>query len=233
MKLYRSKLDWIGPWVEDKNVLDLGCVCHDLSQMAVPWLHGFIKQRAKRVVGVDILPEAIEQLKADGYDVQQGNVETMALGEKFDVIVAGDIIEHLNDFDAFFNRVKEHLNADGVFLVTTPNPVNYLRLMRILIKGSAGGNKQHTCWFTPKVLVQLAQRFGFELADEAWVDDSRYFYPWLKATKKRGVRKILRNFSRLLSMLLIWKPACWATSLLARIRPRFSETFCLALKLQK
>ncbi len=39
--VYRSKLDWIGKFVcsetgDGKTVLDLGCVCHDLDQTAVP-----------------------------------------------------------------------------------------------------------------------------------------------------------------------------------------------------
>ena len=85
---YRSKLNWIARYVANKDVLDLGCVDHELDIKDPPWLHGFLKDHAGRVVGVDILPDAIAELERRGYDVVCADVESMDLGEQFDVIVA-------------------------------------------------------------------------------------------------------------------------------------------------
>ncbi len=64
----------------------------------------------------------------------QADVETMDLGETYDVIVAGDIIEHLSNPGRFLGAVSRHLNKEGVFLVTTPNPVTFLRVLELLFK---------------------------------------------------------------------------------------------------
>ncbi|MCD4823002.1 MAG: class I SAM-dependent methyltransferase [Phycisphaerae bacterium] len=229
--VYRNKLDWIGSYVTGKSVLDLGCVCHDLDQAAVPWLHGFIRERAEFVLGVDFLESEVARMRADGYNVVAADVCKMELpGQpKFDVIVAGDILEHLDDFAGFFARVRQHLAPGGVFLVTTPNPVTHLRYLRVLLKGAAGANREHTCWFTAKVLRQLAERNGLAATDEAYVDDSRLFYPWFKPLKKgSSVRRFFRHTGRFFSMLLIWKPALLVQSIFCRIRPKLSETICMA-----
>ncbi|MBN1942830.1 MAG: class I SAM-dependent methyltransferase [Phycisphaerae bacterium] len=230
--VYRSKFDWIGRFLSpDASVLDLGCVCHDLDQTAVPWLHQFLVERAGRVVGVDILPEAVERMKREGYQAVCADAETLNLGETFDVVVAGDILEHLDNPGEFLDHAARHLASNGVLLLTTPNPVTYVRLLRVLFKGHAGANKEHTCWFTAKVLRQLAERHGLGVAEEAFVDDTRLFYPWWKPVSRgSAVRRFFRRVNRLLGMLLIWKPAVWFQSLLCRLRPRLAETLCLALR---
>lgn len=239
MKLYRSKFDWIGQYVDNsKRVLDLGCVCHNLDQTAVPWLHGFLCDRARSVLGVDFLEEAVAKMRARGYNAVCANVETMELGragqddEKFDVIVAGDIIEHLDNVGLFLDCVKKYLADGGVFLVTTPNPITYVRFVRTLLRGSAGANREHTCWFTAKVLRQLAGRHGFVVADEAYIDDSRLFYPWQKSREKgKAPRRFLSRVGRFFSMLFVWKPVVWINSFDCMLRPALAETLCLALKL--
>lgn len=236
--VYRSKLDWIGRFVHGEGgggqtVLDLGCVCHDLDQTAVPWLHGFLVHRAERVLGVDYLPDEIQRMRQEGYDVVCANVEEMDLQETFDVIVAGDIIEHLGNVSRFIERVRAHLIPGGVFLVTTPNPITWVRFLRILLKSHAGGNREHTCWFTAKVLRQLVGGCGLELVEEAFVDDTKLFYPWFKQQKSCSpARRVLRNMGRFFSMLLIWRPAVLAQSILCRFRPRLSETICMAFRIR-
>ena len=49
------------------------------------------------VTGIDIDSVGIEHLLNRHYNVICDNVETMSLGRTFDVIVAGEIIEHLEN----------------------------------------------------------------------------------------------------------------------------------------
>jgi SAM-dependent methyltransferase len=180
---------------------------------------------------VDYLAEEVQRMRAEGFDAVCANVEEMDLGEEFNVIVAGDIIEHLDNPGKFLGRAGKHLKPDGILLVTTPNPITYVRMLRVLLKGHAGANREHTCWFTAKVLRQLAGRHELRVVEEAFVDDTRLFYPWLKPVPgKSAVRRFLRHLNRVLGMLLIWKPAVLLQSILCRFRPKLSETVCLALR---
>lgn len=209
---FRKKKDWIIPFINGKKVLDLGCVQYDLSSTKNPnWLHGIINEHAGSVLGVDYLAKEVAALNQQGYNVVCVDVERMELGEQFDVIVAGDIIEHLSNCGQFMERVYGHLATDGLFLVTTPNPIHFLRFVQLLIKGQVGANREHTCWFTKRVLNQLAGRHGFEILEVAYVDDS---YTWYS----------FRSF---------WLPFLLLNYVLCLIRPQFSETLCFVMKKSK
>jgi len=62
------------------------------------------------------------QNKSKNAKIIQGNAENFDLnGEKFDVIVSLQVIEHLYNPDLMIDCVKKHLNQNGVFILTTPN----------------------------------------------------------------------------------------------------------------
>jgi SAM-dependent methyltransferase len=206
--LLKDKLDWIIPYVRGRKVLDLGCVRHSIEETEKPgWLHGAIRAEARSVVGVDYLSDAVARLRGRGFDVVCANVETMELGDRFEVIVAGDLIEHLNNFGQFLERVRAHLADGGIALVTTPNPVNPLRFWSVLLRGEAGANPEHTCWFTEEVLRQLVARYGLEVAEVAYVNDSAQYYSGWK-----------------------WLPFVALNGLLVRLRHRFAETLCVVIR---
>lgn len=208
--VYRNKNEWIIPKVVGKNVLDLGCVRHDLDETTKEgWLHGHIVNNAATVTGVDYLEEEVNELVKKGYNMVCANVETMDLGNKYELIVAGDLIEHLSNFGMFLERVYEHLKDNGEFVVTTPNPVNIFRFMNVLAGGKAGANQEHTCWFTEQVLEQLVVRYGFKVKEVAYVDDSYQYYKIWK-----------------------WWPFMLINYLICRIRPAYSETICMVLTKQ-
>ena len=229
--LHRSKLKWIGKYVAGKSVLDLGCVCHELDVSDPPWLHGYLAERAGSLLGVDVLDEQLEEMRSRGFDVVCADVETMDLGRRFDVIVAGDIVEHLSNPGALLARSAEHLAEGGVLLITTPNPVTPIRLLRVLTGGRVPAHSQHTCWFSAKVLAQLAGRYGFEVMDESYSDDARYYYRlWPRISARGGPARRAWRRTRVLIKRLLWRPWVWLNSLLCLVRPAFAETLCLALR---
>lgn len=204
---YTAKQDWIIPFVTDKKVLDLGCVEHDISRTKKEgWLHGIIHKYARSVVGVDCLPGDIAALKEQGYHVVCANVETMELGDTFDIVVAGDIIEHVSNAGQFIKRVSDHLAPGGLFLVTTPNPVHLTRFVQLLIYRRVGVNREHTCWYTRQTLNELAVRYGLEIVDVAYVDNTAQYYSFW------------------------WSPILALNYLLCLARPEFCETLCFILK---
>jgi len=159
-----------------KAVLDLGCIRHS-AEFAVTdpdWLHEKIKSVANRVVGVDYLPDEIKKLKAIGYDVTFGDVtKPIHLGETFDVVVAGDLIEHLTNFEGFFDNIDRHLNPGGALILTTPNPFYTAQFHYIAFKGDYLLNPEHTCWIDPQALSQLIDRFGLFIDEIHFIEN-----PW-------------------------------------------------------
>lgn len=64
----------------------------------------------------------MSQNKSKKARIFQGNAESFDLnGEKFDIIVSLQVIEHLYNPDLMIDCVKKHLNQNGIFILTTPN----------------------------------------------------------------------------------------------------------------
>lgn len=160
--------------VSGKRVLHLGCVGHSASKRhSEPWLHQYLLDHAEEVVGVDILKSEVQELRAAGYNVVLGDAEDLDLGSRFDVIVAGELIEHLTDFGGFLKSIDNHLASDGVVIITTPNALavhwTILRLLNVKFV-----NTEHTCWFDSTTLSQLLQRYGFKTIETTYVGDCSF-----------------------------------------------------------
>lgn len=79
-------------------------------------LHAAIREINPEVLGVDVDREGIDILSGQDFNVRVADVLTMQLGEEFETIIAGDIIEHLDNAGLFLRNVAEHLTGDGVLL---------------------------------------------------------------------------------------------------------------------
>lgn len=136
------------------SILDVGCARHSQNKREKANLHQYIIEHSDaEVLGIDIMEKEIEQMKEDGFNVRKGNAETFSMDEKFDVIAAGELIEHLGRPAAFLERCEKHLKPQGKIILTTPNPDGFA-YFRKAITGKTG-NPTHTCWIDPRNLEQL------------------------------------------------------------------------------
>lgn len=136
--------------IKGKEVLDIGSYGAQLKKNKPKLLFNLIKERAKSVIGVD--------LKSDDKDIIQGNAETINLNRKFDVIIAGDLIEHLDNAGLFLDNMHRHLKDDGILIISTPNT----KSLYILKKP----NETHTCWYCRYTLRYLLKQHGFKVEKE-------------------------------------------------------------------
>lgn len=156
------KLRFVTERCRDKDVLDLGCVQHSTDNVETPyWLHGAVVAVARHVVGLDIDCAGVEYLRGRGYDVVCGNACALDLGRQFDVIVAGDIVEHLDNLGGFFSSCGRHLRPGGSLLVSTPNPWYWRNVVKAALFSEVANNPEHTCWLCVRTLKQVAARHGF------------------------------------------------------------------------
>lgn len=185
------RIDFIRKYVTGKAVLDLGVVQHSIENIDDPnWLHREIVRYAKNVLGVDILAEEVEHLNELGFDVMCADVEQMELGRKFDVIIAGELIEHLDNSGLFLQTVKRHLEEDGIIILTTPNPFtlgNAVIPIKLLLGGDYSVNKEHKCWYCLKTLRQLLEKYGFKIIEQRTISRDRY------SSVKRFIQTNLTN----------------------------------------
>ena len=173
------KDDLIVEFCRGKEVLDLGCVDHSLARVEAlgeRFLHRRIQAVAKSLLGVDVLAPEVSKLNKAGYHIIVANVEALRLDRTFDVIVAGDLIEHLSNVGLFLESVERHMHDDSLCVITTPNPFNIEQSMIAIFESRIGVNAEHTCWIDPTVFYQLVERTGLAIVGFFWVE-TRYKIP--------------------------------------------------------
>ena len=111
-------------------MLDVGCAFHNLAQTDIPsLLHCQLADVASEIVGIDIETAGVNALLEAGYDVIEADVsgdisELLARG-RFDVVTAGEVLEHLNSpIDLFRFRLADaspwwNLGADNAQPILT------------------------------------------------------------------------------------------------------------------
>jgi 2-polyprenyl-3-methyl-5-hydroxy-6-metoxy-1,4-benzoquinol methylase len=175
-----------------KSVLDLGCVDsrparHNAAariEYKVNLLHKRIAEINRDVMGTDIDPEGVKILAAQGFNVIYADAITMDLGKRFDTIVAGEIIEHLENPGQFLRNMRKHLKDDGVIIISTPNPFYSGSSWKIWRYGKPSVHEDHMGWQDPTTLGQLLRRTGFEPFDGYWIQPT----PSIFKTWKRLLR---------------------------------------------
>ncbi|MEM1227821.1 MAG: class I SAM-dependent methyltransferase [Planctomycetota bacterium] len=168
--------------VADAVVLDVGCVGHGLEKRytSYPFVHDLLCRYADRVIGIDIQEPEIEALTNEGYTVFCQNAESFSVDETFDVIFAGDLIEHLANPGLFLDRCHQHLRPDGVLLLVTPNAfcLNRLLCNLLFLDNDPNANPEHTCWFSPIVFRELLGRSGFSIESIRYIDSPKMTKRW-------------------------------------------------------
>lgn len=191
-----DRIDYLSDRCRGRRVLDIGAVAHDPRRMEAPdWLHGRLADVAASCVAVDIVPEGVEVMRARGYtalvhDLGQGPGPVAELGP-FEVIVAGEIIEHLEDQGLLFRAAQALLSDDGTMLITTPNPYVPAR-QKAGRRGVVWENVDHISYAFPSGVAELAERHGLRLAEAFTVTGARSARPGLRQLAKAG-RRIVRG----------------------------------------
>ena len=165
-KDYNEMFEKVTKYIKDKEVLDVGCTTANVEEeRRNTWVHGFLLEHAKSVMGFDILKENVKKLQEEGYNVVCANAETFELNRKFDVIFAGDIIEHLSNAGLFLDQCKKHLKKDGKLIVNTPNSFSVYNLFKnaFLLRANPHTNHEHICYYTPRTIGELISRHGFRI----------------------------------------------------------------------
>jgi SAM-dependent methyltransferase len=117
-------LSWLAG-VSPRKVLDLGCSSGLLA--------AHIRALGHEVTGVDMMefPEAIGRMD----HFFQANLDEgipAAVGGGYDVVVAGDVLEHVRHPDLILRQIRELLSAGGLALVSIPNFSHWYPRVRVM-----------------------------------------------------------------------------------------------------
>lgn len=174
----RDRMEIISPLVRGRRTLDLGVVDRrtDRQRTADRLLEKSSSLLFRRIcavnpgaMGIDIDEEGIGILQQQGLNAKTADVMTMDLGQQYDVIVAGELIEHLANPGQFLRNVRKHLTPDGTLVITTPNPFSCRQAWKIWRYGSPRIHEEHVCWFDPITLGRLCRQSQLEPYAGYWI----------------------------------------------------------------
>jgi len=163
----RSRIEIVRSLCEGRRVLDVGCVAHELGRMhSDKWLHRHLVEVSASCLGVDYDAAGVAGLVALGFDCRVADVtggpEQVADRGPFEVVVAGEVIEHLASPQALFTFAAAVLEPGGRLVVTTPNPYARWRARAGQI-GYVHDNVDHVLLAFPSGIVEFAERTGLRL----------------------------------------------------------------------
>ena len=119
---HRARYLFAQRFCSGKKVLDAACGSGYGSAL--------LAESARRVVGVDLAVEAAQYARAhyDSAKVHFARADCLALpfsDGQFDVVVAFEIIEHLETPETFLAELRRVLTPFGLLIVSTPNRLYY------------------------------------------------------------------------------------------------------------
>jgi predicted TPR repeat methyltransferase len=172
MRGYVSRWDFVLNKCTRKSVLHLGCVGiteGTLDDKLRAWrqegvIHIHLQKVCKYIVGVDHDEVAILALRKMGYERllvgDVTNLRSLSIDRRFDIILCGDIIEHLSNPGLMLEGVKAFMGAESEILITTPNAFGLLHFVRHLA-GRFSEGSDHVVSFQVYTLLNLLERHGF------------------------------------------------------------------------
>ena len=157
--------EFLASFVENRIVLDIGSVEHDLDHARSPsWRHALLKRHAKEITGLDILEHETEILRNLGFNILCADATSdIDLKVRVERVVIGDVIEHVDSAVDLLKFARRHLLPNGVICVTTPNPFFWRHFLRILHEQTFVSNAEHISWVSPSMAIELARRSNLQL----------------------------------------------------------------------
>lgn len=117
-------------------------------------------KRFETVIALDISKECVDSCKKQGIEAYCTSIEDYQ-GDKFDIIFANDIVEHLFQPKEFIKSCLKNLNKEGVLCIATPNGQGFdYKILKELT-----GNitpPEHLNYFNPYSIKILMEEAGFK-----------------------------------------------------------------------
>ena len=166
----RSRDEFLTQLATEKRVVHVGCVDWPVTSERLrdgSLLHGKLLAAANDVLGVDIDLEGMDSLKSalggsysrldlalDSADL----TEICAFGP--DLVIAGDVIEHVPSAQAFVDGLARVAAATGaIVVVTTPNSLAFRNVINTAV-GIEMMHPDHVAIYSPFILKTEIQRSG-------------------------------------------------------------------------
>ncbi len=197
-KRFLKQLDSMG--LTGGALLEVGCGYGYLLGEARPYFD--------KTVGTDFSSGAVERAKKLADIVYLGGIEALPEGEKFDCIIAVEVVEHIYDPNQFVTQLAARLKPGGRLVIATPDMGSWWR--RVLGKYWPSFKlPEHVTYYDQHTLTELFERNEF---DSVFSIPSPHAFPLTVVLEKVGI-----HLSSKIGEANIWIPGV-VLSMAARLK---------------
>lgn len=186
-----QRVEFIKKVCEGKKVLHLGCTNYPYTKEAIDvgaLLHYELDKIASELYGFDFDQAGIDILEENGtknlYQADLEKLEAVNLDETFDVIIAGEMIEHLNNPGLFLRGIKRFMNPNTKLVITTINAYCAMRFWQYFLRGKGGKSEpvhpDHVTYFSYSTLSLIINHAGLSVSDFYFYDLGKEHRPHSK-----------------------------------------------------
>ena len=179
-----QRVDLVRSICKGKKVLHLGCANYPFTRTSIDndmLLHFDLEKIARELYGFDFDQAGLDILAQEGsknlFRADLEHLEDVPLDAAFDVIIAGEMIEHLNNPGLFLEGIKRFMRPDSLILITTINAYSGMRFLYYGVKGKGGLQEpvhpDHVAYYSYSTLSKLLQRHGLTVDNFLFYDIGR------------------------------------------------------------
>lgn len=199
-------------WQDSANIFKLRLLDEFLSQKinlnvlelaaGYGWYSKYLHNKGHLVTSVDIAPH----FEQKGINIVQADLE-MPIGfknESFDVVVAWDIIEHINNESQILNEIKRVARKAAIIFISVPH-VDDSRIASSYLTYSHFKDKTHKREYTPEELASKFENIGLSKLKLQLQGGGSYPYVILNFIDNIFFKYCMKFFIRGLILLRILK----------------------------
>lgn len=164
-----DRTDHLVQTVSGRRAVHVGFVdsgCWEYHDRFDSWLHAHLDRSARHLVGLDLDVAGVQRAASLGFEahaVDCSDPDAVAeLGiEPAEVVVAGEVIEHLDDPGRFLTGLHDLVVPGGELVVTTPNASGLLNAGAAALAGYEVNHPDHVTLYSCFTLTNLLARHGW------------------------------------------------------------------------
>jgi SAM-dependent methyltransferase len=188
------RIDYLAGLARSRSVIHIGfgdAGYRSTQARAGTWLHEHLSAIASSLVGLDVDRESVEMAREAGFTAHVVNccdvnaIRALEL-RSADLVVAGEVIEHLDAPGAFLDAMHVLVRPNGLLALTTPNASGLGNALAALA-GFEVNHPDHVILFSCRTLGTLLERHGWTVVE------TRTYVPEVKKRDDASLRsRVLR-----------------------------------------
>jgi 2-polyprenyl-3-methyl-5-hydroxy-6-metoxy-1,4-benzoquinol methylase len=161
-----NRVNFIASLCKGRCVMHLGCAAWPLTKQQLEdgsLLHLALSKVSRRVYGIDLDEQGLAFLRERGFkDLIRWDAEKLdelQVEEPADVIVSGEILEHLSNPGLFLQGISRFMKREkSKLVISVPNAFSIRHFVPVMLRQTERVMTDHTAYYSFSTLRELLRR---------------------------------------------------------------------------